>query len=93
MSIRRLTISYAGILASFDDPATAAVVQAPEIAARAEKAAKRRIQRNGNREPTSKSLGRPKLTEAQAEESKAKRRAYMRDLMRRKSALAKDLLI
>lgn len=86
-----MTIRYADILADFDDPAAAMVALAPDIAARAEKDERRRIQRRGNRESTGNPRGRPRLTEAQQVESKAQRRAYMCDLMRRKRLLAAKL--
>jgi hypothetical protein len=82
-----MAIQYAD-LAAFDDPVLAAIALAPEIAARAEKDKKRRIQRRGNREPSGNPRGRPRLSDEEVESSKAKRRAYMRDLMRRKRALA-----
>ena len=89
VTMRSITIRYTGILASFDDPATAAIALAPELAAKREKIARRRAQRNGNREPTGRAKGRPRQTEAQAIESAERRRAYMREHMREKRALAK----
>jgi hypothetical protein len=88
MTIRCMTIRYTGILASFDDPATAAVVLAPEIAARAEKDRKRQEQRHPGSTP-GRGRGRPRLTEAEAVDSRERRRAYMREHMREKRALAR----
>jgi hypothetical protein len=51
-----------------------------------EKKRKRRIQRNGFREPTGKPRGRPRLTEAEAIDSKAKRLEYRRAWFRSKRA-------
>ena len=75
MTIRYMTICYAGLLANFDDPSAAMIALAPEIAAYKAKDEKRRLQRDGNREPTGNPRGRPRLTEAEATESKARRRA------------------
>jgi hypothetical protein len=88
MTIRCMTIRYAGILASFDDPATAAVVLAPEIAARTEKDRKRQEQRHPG-SVAGRGRGRPRLTEAEAVDGKERRREYMKNHMREKRALAK----
>ncbi|HZZ25492.1 MAG TPA: hypothetical protein VFE60_24380 [Roseiarcus sp.] len=88
-----MPIRYADPLAGFEDRATAAIALAPDIAAKAEKRATRRAQRDGfaERKPrpsTGNPVGRPKLSPERLAESKAKRRAYMRDLMRKKRAKA-----
>ena len=51
---------------------------AREIDTLREKEKKRRLQRNGNREPTGNPRGRPKLTAEAAAEAKEKRREYRR---------------
>ena len=58
----------------------------PEIDRLREKEQARKIQRRGTRKPTGKPRGRPRLTPEKAAESKERRRAYMRELMRRKRA-------
>ena len=84
-------IRFADMLANAD-PETKAFF-APEATAKAEKVAKRRIQRDGfaDRKPrpsTGRPCGRPPMSDEERLQAKAKRRAYMRDLMRRKRALA-----
>jgi hypothetical protein len=64
----------------------------PEIDKLREKERERKIQRRGNRQPTGNPKGRPALSPEKASQSKERRRAYMRELMRRKrmEALAKN---
>jgi hypothetical protein len=83
-----MAIQYANILAGFDDPATAAIVLSPDIAAKAAAKVKRQMQRHPGSMP-GRGRGRPRLTEAEAVESKTRRRDYMRTLMREKRVLAK----
>jgi hypothetical protein len=53
----------------------------PEIEYHVHKIEKRRLQRNGNRQPTGNPRGRPKLTAEAAAEAKEKRREYRRRWM------------
>ncbi len=62
----------------------AEVFLAREINTLREKEKKRRLQRNGNREPTGNPRGRPKLTPEAAAEAKEKRREYRRRWMQAK---------
>jgi hypothetical protein len=75
-----------------EDTETALTFLAPEIDRLREKEQARKVQRRGNRQPTGKPRGRPALTAEKAAESKERRRAYMRELMRwkRAEALAKN---
>jgi hypothetical protein len=82
-----MSIRYADPLAGFEDRATAEIVLAPELVAKSEKIAKRREQRNGNRALTGNPRGRPKLTEAEAAESKQRQKANHREWMRGKRAM------
>jgi hypothetical protein len=70
----------------FDDPETALACLRPEIDALRGKEQARKIQRRGNRQSTGKPRGRPRLSPEKQVESKERRRAYMRELMRRKRA-------
>jgi len=58
----------------------------PEIERLEAKDRERKIQRRGNREPTGNPRGRPALSPEKAAESKERRLAYMRELMRRNRA-------
>jgi hypothetical protein len=53
----------------------------PEIEYHVHKIEKRRLQRDGNRQPTGKPRGRPTLTAEAAAEAKGKRREYRRRWM------------
>ena len=62
-------------------PAETQIMLAPQIEADQAKDEARRIQRRGKCQPTGRPR-KPRLTDAEAEESRAGRRCYMRDLMR-----------
>jgi hypothetical protein len=82
-------IRFADILAGFDDPATAAVLLAPEIAARAEKEGKRNLQRHPATDPD-RGRGRPRLLPEQAAESKLRLRAVQAAWIAAKRAKLKE---
>jgi hypothetical protein len=71
----------------FEAPDEALAWLQPEVERLKEKDAKRRIQQNGNREPTGNPRGRPRLTAEQAAESKERQRANHREWMRGKRAM------
>jgi hypothetical protein len=58
-----------------------------------EKEKKRRVQRDGNREPTGNQRGRPRLTPEAAAEAKEKRREYRRLWMADKRSAQRRLTV
>jgi hypothetical protein len=77
-------------LDAFDDPATAAVVLAPDLNLRREKEAKRKLQRHPGSE-SGRGRGRPRLTEDEAAESRERRLEYRREWFRAKRAHAHEM--
>ncbi len=90
MSVSRRFVDL--VSEQFDAPEIALACFRPEIERLEAKEGKRKIQRRGNRLPTGNPKGRPALSPEKAAESKERRRAYMRELMRRKrkQVLAKN---
>jgi hypothetical protein len=81
-------IRYEDMIATCDNPALLAIALSSPSAPTPEKAVNRQMQRHPGSMP-GRGPGRPRLTEAEAVESKTRRRDYMRTLMREQRALAK----